>query len=220
MCGWPVRRVLSRDRGPPGWPFIWGACRQTPRAINPVGGAETPCPACAARPTLFDLAAGGACRAAPVARGAVGSYPTVSPLPRVPAKPAPRGGLFSVALSLGSPQPGVTRRRFSMLPGRSSPRGHKARGAAIQPSAARCYRVAGAGASFPPAEERVAEHIYGSKTGEICSIVRYPARWRGRGGAGAPSRISGRDRSCAPGRRLHGRQYFRGLRSTAFEYRG
>jgi hypothetical protein len=31
--------------------------------------------------SLSDLAPGGACRATPVAGGAVGSYPTVSPLP-------------------------------------------------------------------------------------------------------------------------------------------
>lgn len=64
------------------WPFICDACYQTPDAINPVGGAETPCPAYAAQPTLFDLAASGACLAAPVARGAVGFYSTVSPLPK------------------------------------------------------------------------------------------------------------------------------------------
>jgi len=33
-------------------------------------------------PSLFGLAPGGVCRAAPVARRAVGSYPTLSPLPR------------------------------------------------------------------------------------------------------------------------------------------
>ncbi len=32
-----------------------------------------------------------------------------------------RGGLFSVALSLGLPQPGVTRHRYSVEPGLSSP---------------------------------------------------------------------------------------------------
>ena len=69
-----------RGPRPRGWPFIWDDARASPQAINPAGGAETPC-AAGARPALFDLAAGGACRAAPVARGAVGSYPTVSPLP-------------------------------------------------------------------------------------------------------------------------------------------
>ncbi|CBI76688.1 protein of unknown function [Bartonella clarridgeiae 73] len=45
----------------------------------------------------------------------MGSYPTLSPLP------IKIGGLLSVALSLGSPPPGVTRHRFSMEPGLSSP---------------------------------------------------------------------------------------------------
>ena len=66
-----------------------------------------------ARP-LFGIAPGGACRAGPVARPAVGSYPTVSPLPRE------RGGLFSVALSLGLPRPGVARHRCFMESGLSS----------------------------------------------------------------------------------------------------
>ncbi len=55
---------------------------------------------------LFGLAPTGGYPAAAVANGAVGSYPTVSPLPfarsRVP------GGLFSVALSVALRRPGVT----------------------------------------------------------------------------------------------------------------
>jgi hypothetical protein len=47
---------------------------------------------------------------------AVGSYPTLSPLP------AKAGGILSVALSLGSPPPDVIRHRFSVEPGLSSPR--------------------------------------------------------------------------------------------------
>jgi len=50
---------------------------------------------------LFGLAPTGGCRATPVARRAVGSYPTVSPLPRN------RGGLFSVALSVALRRPGA-----------------------------------------------------------------------------------------------------------------
>src|SRR5580698_1917768 len=50
------------------------------------------------------------------------------------ALPANRlGGLFSVALSLGSPPPAVNRHRVSVEPGLSSPRGCP-RSAAIQPS--------------------------------------------------------------------------------------
>src|SRR3984893_15430975 len=70
-------------------------------------------------PSLFGLAPGGVCRAAGVAAGAVRSYRTVSPLPRPNA--THRGGLFSVALSLGSHPPDVIRHRLSTEPGLSSP---------------------------------------------------------------------------------------------------
>ena len=69
-------------------------------------------------PSLFGLAPGGACPAASVAVRAVRSCRTVSPLPR----PKPVGGLFSVALSLGSPPPDVIRHRVSVEPGLSSSR--------------------------------------------------------------------------------------------------
>jgi len=70
-------------------------------------------------PPLFGFAPGGVCRAAPVAGRAVGSYPTLSPLPRVAPEDG-HGGLLSVALSLGSPPPAVSRHRVSMEPGLSS----------------------------------------------------------------------------------------------------
>jgi hypothetical protein len=82
-------------------------------------------------PSLFGLAPGGVYRAVSIAADAVGSYPTLSPLPRHPCRCVSlkaseqrygrRGGLLSVALSLGSPPPGVTRHRLSMEPGLSSP---------------------------------------------------------------------------------------------------
>jgi len=53
---------------------------------------------------LFGLAPTGGYRATTVAGRAVGSYPTVSPLP--PAETD--GGLFSVALSVALRRPGVT----------------------------------------------------------------------------------------------------------------
>jgi hypothetical protein len=71
-------------------------------------------------PLLFGLAPGGVFPAAAVTGGAVRSYRTVSPLP--PARSSRgRGGVLSVALSLGSPPPGVTRHRTSVEPGLSSP---------------------------------------------------------------------------------------------------
>jgi hypothetical protein len=68
------------------------------------------------RPPLFDLAPGGVCPAADVAARAVRSYRTVSPLPCAEAQ----GGLFSVALSLGSPPAAVSRHRSFKEPGLSS----------------------------------------------------------------------------------------------------
>ena len=79
-----------------------------------------------ARPPLFGLAPGGVCPAASVARRAVRSYRTFSPLPRpfglwhsrplrgcraVAALAAKASGIFSVALSLGSPPAAVSRHR-------------------------------------------------------------------------------------------------------------
>jgi hypothetical protein len=57
---------------------------------------------------LRGLAPNGVCHATDVTAGAVGSYPTVSPLPS--STRVLGGGLFSVALSSRFPSPGVTRR--------------------------------------------------------------------------------------------------------------
>ncbi len=83
-------------------------------------------------PLLLGLAPGGVFPAAAVAGGAVRSYRTVSPLPPARVSPRQAGGILSVALSLGSPPPGVTRHRTSVEPGLSSPRAQ--RRAAIRPS--------------------------------------------------------------------------------------
>ena len=78
---------------------------------------------------LFGLAPGGVYLAISVAGDAVDSYPTFSPFPHC------WGGLLSVALSLGSPPPGVTRHRVSMEPGLSSPYHLSTlQGAIIQPA--------------------------------------------------------------------------------------
>jgi len=59
---------------------------------------------------LFGLAPGGVCRATSVTSGPVRSYRTLSPLPVRPARTrAAIGGLLSVALSVVSRRPGVTR---------------------------------------------------------------------------------------------------------------
>ena len=91
------------------------------RSWNAAAACATP----GSTPSLFGFAPGGVCRAAGVAVSAVRSCRTVSPLPHPPLRPegmrGRRGGLFSVALSLGSPPPDVIRHRMSMEPGLSSP---------------------------------------------------------------------------------------------------
>ena len=74
-------------------------------------------------PPLLGLAPGGVYPATAVTGGAVRSYRTLSPLPPwIPRWDPGLGGLLSVALSLRSPSPGVTRHRISVEPGLSSPR--------------------------------------------------------------------------------------------------
>jgi len=114
----PRDQILRR-----GWPFLWDARRRAPRATDPSGGAKAR-PVSRVReylPLLLGLAPGGVFPATAVAGGAVRSYRTVSPLPAAELV-GRAGGVLSVALSLGSPPPGVTRHRTSVEPGLSSPR--------------------------------------------------------------------------------------------------
>lgn len=121
--GWPVSRVLSKGLAP-----LWMTIPLVPPL--PTGsscqpgsaGAQAALRGCPRARSLFGIAPGGACPAGPVARPAVGFYPTVSPLPAAaPLEGSPAaGGLFSVALSLGLPPPGVTRHHACMEPGLSS----------------------------------------------------------------------------------------------------
>ena len=122
----PVSRVLFRPEGRRR-SFLWTAGRPTVLATYPDASGDEPCEQARAT-SLFGLAPGGACHAVPVARSAVGSYPTLSPFPSFAEAPegepfvalAEKGGLLSVALSLGSPRAGVTRRLFTVEPGLSS----------------------------------------------------------------------------------------------------
>jgi hypothetical protein len=112
---WPVSRVLSLGKTP-----LDGHSSRTfvaERLTRPTraAGWKPACTVETAQLPLFGLAPGGVYRAAPVTSCAVRSYRTLSPLP------AKAGGLLSVALSLGSPPPGVTRHPVSMEPGLSSP---------------------------------------------------------------------------------------------------
>ena len=70
------------------------------------------------RMSLYGLAPDGVYHARSVASSAVRSYRTFSPLPAYPFPVS--GGLFSVALSLGLPPPGVTRHPDPVEPGLSS----------------------------------------------------------------------------------------------------
>ena len=83
------------------------------------------------RVSLHGLAPDGVYHARSVASSAVRSYRTFSPLPACPFSAS--GGLFSVALSLGLPPPGVTRHPDPVEPGLSSPFA-EAKAAAIRSS--------------------------------------------------------------------------------------
>ena len=131
---WPVSRVLFRF---PGDGYSSSAA-VAGRVEQPTRTAAQD-RACRARRhvSLHGLAPDGVYHARPVAGPAVRSYRTFSPLP------PESGGLFSVALSLGSPPPGVTRHPDPVEPGLSSPRTARAWAAAIRPSDS--GRIIGAG---------------------------------------------------------------------------
>src|SRR5512138_2990094 len=113
----PVSRVLSRRKSGGGAHSSRTRVAARLQRAYPAARAGRPSPASRRVASLFALAPGGVCRAAPVTGGAVRSCRTVSPLPRAPpgalsragSNTAPFGGLFSVALSCGSPRPAVGR---------------------------------------------------------------------------------------------------------------
>ena len=112
---WPESRNATQIRRRS---FLWAADRSTARCGLPEGLARTPkrpahVTGRAGPPLLFGLAPRGVYPAADIAARAVGSYPTVSPLPSAtigkdPPEVWPQadhrfalaGGLFSVALSV------------------------------------------------------------------------------------------------------------------------
>lgn len=117
----PVGRVLYRPF--PGGDDHSSGTSVAGRLVRPTRAATRRTPAgavCPGLPLLFGLAPGGVCPAGSVAEAAGRSYRPVSPLP-AGGRARRAGGLFSVALSLGSPPPGVTRHRVSVEPGLSSP---------------------------------------------------------------------------------------------------
>jgi hypothetical protein len=115
----PVSRVLSGGC-PPRRPFLWGADCSAPRATNPGGGEDRAgresCLSHPCRPYSVLLPVGFAVPLPlPAARCALTApfHPCLCGSPRA-------GGLFSVALSLGSPPAAVSRHRRSLEPGLSS----------------------------------------------------------------------------------------------------
>jgi hypothetical protein len=137
-----VSRVLSRPKT--GMAIHLGRPLPNASRDRPERRRERPArrfrPKPARLPLLLGLAPGGVCPAAAVAAGAVRSYRTISPLPPLPSqRPTGARRCVSVALSLGSPPPGVIRHRASVEPGLSSPgqRELPRPGAAIRPSGMR-----------------------------------------------------------------------------------
>ncbi len=175
MRGGPVSRILSRAQAPlddhsSAPPVTKGSQAANPGLSGvgiPAGGIGYPTGP-RARP-LFGIAPGGACRASPVTSPAVGFYPTVSPLPRcAEGEPWGRGSLFSVALSLGLPPPGVTRhpcQRESGLSSKLSLRGHPA----LRARRGLCARG-------PCVNRKAAGKVSGQRP--VCGIQR-PKRARG-----------------------------------------
>ncbi len=100
-------------------PFILGTCCHAPHATYPDGEPETALEGFPShRPYSVLLPVGFTVPLLlPVARWAL--TPPFHPCPES-GKPD-RGGLLSVALSLGSPPPAINRHRVSMEPGLSSP---------------------------------------------------------------------------------------------------
>ena len=127
----PVSRVLFTARSAVRQPFLWDRCRHRPLATYPNGGPEIALEGRPPRRSYSVLLPVGFTvpLLLPEARWALTPpfhpYPArISPLrPRRFRRSEPkygRGGLLSVALSLGFPPPGVTRHRISVEPGLSS----------------------------------------------------------------------------------------------------
>lgn len=121
-CQRPCKPGSVRGLSPPGRPFIWDARCRAPQATNPHAWAGSDLPLLPAAPRAYSvlLPVGFAMPPLlPAARCALAApfRPCRQPLPE---GIGPGGGVFSVALSLGSPPAGVTRHRRSLEPGLSS----------------------------------------------------------------------------------------------------
>src|SRR5271166_1144437 len=119
-------------------PFLWDVPCGTPHATNPGGGAGTPLHRAVAGQARSRVAGRPYSVLLPVGFTVPPLLPEARCALAAPFHPCPRrracvGGLFSVALSLGSPPPAVSRHRIPVEPGLSSnaPQGALA---AVRPS--------------------------------------------------------------------------------------
>jgi hypothetical protein len=105
-----------------GWPFLWDARYRAPRATDPGDVAETPLPVARRVTPIWSCSRWGLpCRFRYRSRGGLLPHRFTLACLAFRLKAGQTGGLFSVALSLGSPPPAVSRHRVSVEPGLSSP---------------------------------------------------------------------------------------------------
>lgn len=119
-----VSRVLSSSEEP-GRSFVWDTPRGMPHATNPSSGAGEPLKSSqiSAAPIRSCSRWGLPCLPCCQRSGALLPHRftlTFSSVPWFPMRHRPEGGLFSVALSLRSPSPAVSRHRSPVEPGLSS----------------------------------------------------------------------------------------------------
>ncbi len=119
-----VSRVLSSSEEP-GRSFVWDTPCGMPHATNPSNGAGEPLKPLqvSAAPIRSCSRWGLPCLLCCQRSGALLPHRftlTFSAVPWFPTEHCPEGGLFSVALSLRSPSPAVSRHRSPVEPGLSS----------------------------------------------------------------------------------------------------
>jgi hypothetical protein len=108
------------------------------------------------------------------------------PYRRGAAEGGPAGGLISVALSLGSPPPGVTRHRVSVEPGLSSPRRARRRGAAIRPTDRMTFGAPGRRRQAPGARWSHNRARREAVSASITPSMQWGRKWRWKAATTSP----------------------------------